>query len=498
MDRRSGILMPIASLPSRFGIGCFDQAAYDFVDMLEKSGQSYWQLLPMGPTGFGDSPYQSFSTFAGNPYFISLTDLIKKGYLTERECEASTEGMTQKYIRYDLIYSTRFALLKKAFEASKIETDPDFNLFVEQNSDWLTDYALFMAIKDSLKGKSYLEWDEDIRNRDPEAMVAYRNRLMTEVMFYQFLQYEFYVQWTALKKYANDKNVKIIGDIPIYVALDSADTWAHPELFMLNEDGTPSHVAGCPPDAFSPDGQLWGNPLYRWEVHAETGYEWWTSRIRSVYKWYDVVRIDHVRGFDEFYSIPYGAKNARNGEWLKGPGLDIFRAAKRELGDLQVIAEDLGFLTDSVRQMLKDSGFPGMKILQFAFDPREESDYLPHKYDKNCVVYTGTHDNETTYSWWRNIPAADRAIAKKYMGASRFAGRKKLTLRLIELAMSSIADLCIIPMTDYLCLGDSARINTPSTLGTNWIWRMKPAAFTPKLADYILSITKLYGRLSDT
>ena len=494
MERKSGILMPVASLPSRFGIGCFDKAAYDFVDMLEKSGQSYWQILPMGPTGYGDSPYQSFSTFAGNPYFISLSELIKKGYLTERECVASTEGMSPKFIRYDLIYKRRFSLLRKAFEASGIETDPDFNRFVDENSDWLNDYALFMAIKDSLKGKSFLEWDDDIKNRDSDAMVAYRNKLMNEVMFYQFIQYEFDVQWTALKKYANDKNIKIIGDIPIYVALDSADTWAHPELFMLDEDGVPTHVAGCPPDPFAPDGQLWGNPLYRWSAHAESGYKWWIERIRSVYRWYDMVRIDHFRGFDEFFAIPYGA-TAKDGEWLKGPGLDMFRAAKRELGDIQVIAEDLGFLTDSVRQMLKDSGFPGMKILQFAFDSREESDYIPYRYERNCVVYTGTHDNDTTFSWWKKIPPEDKNMAVKYLGLSRFTGRKKLTYKMIELGMSSVADLCIIPMTDYLCLGDAARINTPSTLGTNWMWRMKEGAFTEKLSSYILGITKIYGRM---
>ena len=493
MDRKSGILMPMASLPSRFGIGCFDKAAYDFVDMLEKSGQSYWQILPMGPTGYGDSPYQSFSTFAGNPYFISLSELIKKGYLTERECAASTEGMSPKFIRYDLIYKRRFELLRKAFKASSIETDPDFNRFVDENSDWLTDYALFMAIKDSLKGKSFLEWDEDIKHRDPDAMVTYRNKLMNEVMFYQFIQYEFDVQWTALKKYANDKGIKIIGDIPIYVALDSADTWAHPELFILDEKCVPTHVAGCPPDPFAPDGQLWGNPLYRWNVHAETGYAWWIERIRSVYRWYDMVRIDHFRGFDEFFAIPYGA-TPKEGEWLKGPGLDVFRAAQRELGELSVIAEDLGFLTDSVRQMLKDSGFPGMKILQFAFDSREESDYIPHKYERNCVVYTGTHDNETTYSWWKKLPPEDKNMAVSYLGASRFTSRKRLTYKMIELGMSSVADLCIIPMMDYLCLGESARINTPSTMGTNWIWRMKDGAFTDKLSSYIRKITKLYGR----
>ena len=495
MERKSGILMPIASLPSRFGIGCFDQAAYDFVDRLAESGQTYWQILPMGPTGYGDSPYQSFSTFAGNPYFISLSELIRQGYLTERECEASMEGMSSNRIRYDLIYRRRFVLLRKAFEASGIETDPNYNQFVQENSDWLPDYALFMAIKDSLGGISYLEWDEDIRLRNPDAMVSYRNKLMNDVIFYQFLQYEFYTQWHALKHYANEKGVYFIGDIPIYVALDSADTWAHPELFQLDEDGVPTAVAGCPPDAFSADGQLWGNPLYRWETHRETGFEWWIERIRGAFDWYDVVRIDHFRGFDEYYAVPYGEKTARRGSWLPGPGLDVFRAARREMGEFQVIAEDLGFLTDSVREMLKDSGFPGMKILQFAFDSREDSDYLPHKYGRNSVVYTGTHDNETTYSWWKALAPEDLAVALRYLGASRFTGRKKLTWRLIELAQMSISDLCIIPMQDYLCLGSSARINTPSTIGKNWLWRMKPNAFSDKLVARIYAMTKLYGRL---
>ena len=487
--------MPVASLPSKYGIGCFDQAAYDFIDCLEKAGQSFWQVLPMGPTGYGDSPYQSFSTFAGNPYFISLSELMKDGFLTRKDCEDGSDGMSHQFIRYDLIYKRRFNLLKKAFASSSIETDPDYNNFVQENSDWLPDYALFMAIKDSLGGISYLEWDADIRNRDPEAMVTYRNKLMNEVIFYQFLQYEFFKQWKSIKTYANEHGIRIIGDIPIYVALDSADTWAHPELFDFDEKGEPVRVAGCPPDAFCADGQLWGNPLYNWDIHRETGYEWWIGRIRHVYEWYDIVRIDHFRGFDEFYAVPYGEKTARNGEWLPGPGLDLFRAAKRELGDFKVIAEDLGFLTDSVKDMLADSGFPGMKVLQFAFDTREDSDYLPHNYERNSVVYTGTHDNETTFSWWKALSAADKNVALRYIGASRFTSRKKLTWRLIELAEMSVSDLCIIPMQDYLCLGNHARINTPSTIGTNWLWRMKKDAFTDKLAAKIYAMTKLYGRL---
>ncbi|MBO4396601.1 MAG: 4-alpha-glucanotransferase [Eubacterium sp.] len=494
MERKSGVLMPIASLPSRFGIGCFDQAAYDFVDRLAEAGQSYWQILPMGPTGYGDSPYQSFSTFAGNPYFISLSAFVSAGFLTERECMESAEGMSDHFVRYDIIYQRRFRLLRKAFDNSRIETDPAYNEFAKENADWLNDYALFMAIKDSKKGISYLEWEDAIRLRDPEAMVSYRNKLMNDVAFYQFLQFEFSTQWNALKKYANEHGVEIIGDIPIYVAMDSADTWAHPELFQLDKKGRPTHVAGCPPDAFSEDGQLWGNPLYAWDKHRETGYEWWISRIRHVYNWYDIVRVDHFRGFDEYYAVPYGEKTARNGEWKPGPGLDLFRAARRELGEFRVIAEDLGFLTDSVREMLDSSGFPGMKVLQFAFDPREDNDYLPHNYGRNSVVYTGTHDNETTLTWWRHLPAENKNMAMRYLGASRFSSAKKLTWRLIELAEASVSDTCIIPMQDLLCLGDSARINTPSTIGHNWLWRMKPNAFSPKLVTRLHSMTRLYGR----
>ena len=355
MERACGVLMPVASLPSEYGIGCFDEAAYEFVDMLSKSGQSYWQVLPMGPTGYGDSPYQSFSTFAGNPYFVSLRALIKKGYLEKEDCAELAEGSSEKYVKYDFIYKKRFELLRLAFEKSSIETDQGFADFVAENEEWLNDYALYMAIKDEHGGKSYLEWEEDIKKREPSQMVAYRNKLINDVTFYQFLQYEFYSQWSELKKYANEKGIKIIGDIPIYVALDSADTWAHPELFKLDADRNPTAVAGCPPDAFSEDGQLWGNPLYDWDEHRETGYEWWISRIKKIYELFDVVRIDHFRGFDEYYSIPYGEKTARNGKWLQGPGLDMFRAAKRHLGDFDVIAEDLGFLTDSVIEMRENS-----------------------------------------------------------------------------------------------------------------------------------------------
>jgi 4-alpha-glucanotransferase len=494
MKRASGILLPVASLPSEYGIGCFDECAYEFIDRLASAGQSYWQILPMGPTGYGDSPYQSFSTFAGNPYFISLKELVKKGYLTEQDC--NQPGADDKYIRYDLLYQNRFRVLRKAFAASAIETDKGYNKFVQDNADWLPDYALFMAIKDAKSGQSFLEWEEPIRRRESQAMVSYKNKLLDDVNFYQFLQYEFSCQWQKLKSYANEKGIQIIGDIPIYVALDSADVWANPALFQLDKNGTPIGVAGCPPDAFSATGQLWGNPLYNWKKHKETGYQWWISRIRNCYTWYDMVRIDHFRGFDEYYAIPYGDSTAEFGKWEPGPGMDLFEALKRELGELSIIAEDLGFLTDSVRKLLADSGFPGMKVLQFAFDSREDSDYLPYHYGRNSVVYTGTHDNATTFSWWKELPPADKSVALRYMNRKKSASRKKLTWNLVCLAMSSVSDLCIVPMQDYLCLPNTARINMPSTLGGNWQWRMEREAFTVKLAEKIRRMTKLYGRCS--
>lgn len=496
MTRSSGVLLPIASLPSKYGIGCFDESAYRFVDQLVKAGQTYWQILPMGPTGYGDSPYQAFSTFAGNPYFISPDELVKKGYITKEDCEKSAEGTDEKYIHYDVLYKKRFALLRKAFAKSNVESDSAYNEFVQKNQAWLPDYALFMAIKDSKNGQSYFEWEEDIRLRRSEAMVSYRNKLLGEVQFYQFLQYEFYCQWQALKTYANEKGVFIIGDIPIYVALDSADTWAHPELFQFDEGGRPIGVAGCPPDAFSATGQLWGNPLYDWIQHEKQEYSWWIARIRNCYRWYDMVRIDHFRGFDEYYAIPYGEPTAENGSWEKGPGMALFDKLRKELGELPIIAEDLGFLTESVRDLLRESGFPGMKVLQFAFDSREDSDYLPYRYDNNSVVYTGTHDNATTFSWWDELTPTDKEVALRYLNRSRWTTKKKLTWDLVCLAMASVSDLCVIPAQDYLGLPNTARINTPSTLGFNWQWRMSEDAFNDKLCEKIYKMTRLYGRLN--
>ena len=500
MKRSSGILMPVFSLPSEYGIGCMDEAAYDFVDKLAAAGQSYWQVLPMGPTGYGDSPYQSFSTFAGNPYFISLKPFIREGYITERECEEASRGTGTSQVAYGLLFRNRLGLLEKVYTRcqEKLERDSDFQNFQKENDFWLPEYGLFMAVKEKFNHQGYRDWkDEAIRRHEEKACQQYREELQSRVTFYCFLQWVFNRQWKELKDYANQRGIQIIGDIPIYVSPDSADVWGSPELFQMEETGNLVGVAGCPPDAFSATGQLWGNPLYRWEEHKKTGYAWWIKRIQKCFEWYDVVRIDHFRGFDEYYFIPYGDKTAEHGKWMPGPGMDLFRALKEKLGELPIIAEDLGFLTDSVRQLLKDSGFPGMKVLQFAFDEREDSDYLPYRYERNSVVYTGTHDNNTTRGWLKEIAKGDKEVAICYMGAGKHTSNRKLTEALVGLAMNSVSNLCIIPMQDYLCLSQFARINTPSTLGGNWTWRMKKKDFDEALCKKIRRITKLSGRTSE-
>ncbi len=490
--RKGGVLLPVSSIPSKYGIGTFSKQAYEFVDFLERAGQSFWQILPLGPAGYGDSPYQSFSTFAGNPYYIDLEELIKKGWLTKEECDACDFGSDDGYVDYEKIYLSRFRILKIAYERSNIKEDKEFGEFKEDNAAWLEDYALYMAVKNSFHGISWIEWEEDIRLRKPEAMKAYKEKFADEIEFYQFQQFVFAVQWLALKAYANKKKISIIGDIPIYVAFDSADTWANPELFQLDESCTPTGVAGCPPDSFSATGQLWGNPLYKWEYHKETGYEWWMQRISYCYRLYDVVRIDHFRGFDEYYFIPYGDTTAEFGHWEKGPGYDIFKVMKEKIGKKPVIAEDLGFLTPSVISLVKKTGYPGMKILQFAFDSREESDYLPHNYSNNSVVYTGTHDNDTTMGWYGSLNRQDKAFAKRYLNIK---AKKEIYWEFIRAALSSVADTAIIPVQDYLGLGSEARVNMPSTLGNNWKWRLRDGQLDDSLAERIREITKLYGRI---
>ena len=493
--RREGILMPISGIPSAYGIGTFGRESYAFVDFLEKAGQKLWQILPLGPTGYGDSPYQSFSTFAGNPYYIDLELLIRDGYLTKEECDSYDFGDNACSIDYEKIYLSRFKVLRQArnrAEEKGLFRRQDYLDFVEANSYWLEDYALYMAVKNAFGGVCFLEWDEDIRLRKKKAIAKYRQELAEEIDFYKFQQYLFSTQWKALKQYANKKGIEIVGDIPIYVAFDSADTWANPKLFQLDEKGMPIGVAGCPPDVFAVTGQLWGNPLYNWKYHKKTDYEWWVKRIAYCYELYDIVRIDHFRGFESYWFVPYGDPTAENGHWEKGPGYDFFRTLKKKLGKMKVIAEDLGFLTDDVVKLVKKTGYPGMKILQFAFDAGNDSEYLPHNYDKNCVVYTGTHDNDTTVNWLKHMPARDIQFALKYLNVT---SRKDLPWACIRAAVASSADTAVIPMQDYLELGGEARINVPSTVGTNWKWRMEKDALTRDLAKKIRKMAKLYGRL---
>lgn len=506
--RKSGILLAISSLPSKYGIGTLGKDAYEFVDFLDKAGQALWQILPLGPTGYGDSPYQAFSTFAGNPYFINLEEFIEYGWLTEEECKAYNYGHPN-YVEYSVIFEAKFALLKKAFKKSgfgevsgredEFNTDEsaagelmaEYLKFKSDNAAWLDDYALYMAVKYSLEGVSWSQWPEDIKLRKTEALKKYTEELDEEISFYCFQQYFFYKQWNDVKKYANSKGIQIVGDIPIYVALDSADTWSHPELFDLDENCNPVNVAGCPPDAFSALGQLWGNPLYKWEYHKETGYDWWMKRLEHTFRSYDIVRIDHFRGFDEYYAIPYESENAIVGQWRPGPGLELFKCMKERLGKKQVIAEDLGFLTDSVIKMVKKSGFPGMKVLQFAFNSSGESDYLPHNYDKNCVVYTGTHDNDTTRHWYDTLGKGDKAFARKYLNVK---SPKEAVDKVIRAGLGSVADTCIVPMQDYLELGGEARMNFPSTMGTNWKWRLSSDMIDDNVSERIYKLCRLYGR----
>ncbi len=492
--RRSGVLLPISSIPSKYGIGTFSKEAYAFVDFLEAAGQKLWQILPLGPTGYGDSPYQSFSTFAGNPYYIDLEEFIEAGYISESDCDKLNFGTNPEYVDYGQMYGSRYLILEKAYESALedgLEELEDYQIFLKENKYWLKDYALYMAVKASFENACWTEWDEDIRLREPAAVKYYSKEHEYEIHFYYFQQYYFAKQWKALKTYANEKGIEIIGDIPIYVAFDSADTWANPELFQLDEENLPVGVAGCPPDAFSETGQLWGNPLYDWDYHKETKYAWWMKRIAHCYELYDVVRIDHFRGFDEYWFVPYGDETAKNGRWCAGPGFELFKMMKKKLGDVQVIAEDLGFLTESVLQLVEDTGFPGMKVLQFAFGGDSENAYLPHNHKKNSIVYTGTHDNETTIGWYENLNDWTKGHVNKYLDITK---EDDINWKFIRVALASVADTAVIPMQDYLGLGNEARINMPSSLGKNWEWRMRSDACTKKLAEKIAELTKIYGR----
>lgn len=489
MNRASGILLPISSLPSPYGIGTFSKEAYAFVDKLVEAGQSYWQILPLGPTGYGDSPYQPFSTFAGNPYLIDLATLIEEGLLTEKECEAADLTGHPNYVEYGKLYENRFPLLKKAYERSGIRTDEAFRAFVRENEWWIKDYALFMTVKKCFKGAAWSEWAQDIRLRWDYSLDYYYSTYPEEIEFYEFLQYKFFEQWTKLKTYANEKGIRLIGDLPIYVSFDSADAWACPQLFQFDDENYPVRVAGVPPDAFSETGQLWGNPLYRWDYHRHTGYDWWIRRMRHARKLYDVVRIDHFRGFDEYFAIPAKDKTAMNGRWEKGPGLELFDALKKAVPDMEVIAEDLGVITPTVEKLVADSGFPNMRVLEFGFEPSDPlSPHMPYRYDTNSVVYTGTHDNETLKGWFDSLDKKRTAFIETYL--ENACGRQDTVCwDIIRLAMMSSANLCVIPMQDYLMLGNEARMNHPSTMGNNWKWRMGAGDFDEELIQRIRKLT---------
>lgn len=489
--RKSGILMHISSLPSPYGIGTMGKEAKKFVDFLVKAAQSYWQVLPICPTSYGDSPYQSFSSFAGNPYFIDLDFLCKEKLLKKQECESYTWGKDISKVDYGTLYQNRYPLLHKAFERFQKKIPEDYDIFCQEQADWLEDYALFMALKDARDGVAWTEWEPELKRRDEEALGQAKLELAQEIDFWKMLQYLFYKQWDDLKQYANGKGIKIIGDVPIYVAMDSADVWANPKQFYLDKNLQPIDVAGCPPDAFSDDGQLWGNPLFRWNVMKKDGYSWWTRRLEKVSKLFDVVRIDHFRGFESYYAIPFGDSTARNGEWRKGPGIHLFRSIEKKLGKMDIIAEDLGFLTESVRKMLDDSGYPGMKLIQFAFDTREDGDYLPHNYTRNSVVYAGTHDNDTILGWMKTAPRASVSYAKEYLQLTQEEGYHWGVMRAV---WSSVSDTAVVTMQDLLGIGSAGRMNTPSTLGGNWMWRMKPDAIDSKLTRKIRRQVELYGR----
>ena len=489
--RQSGILMHITSLPGPYGVGTMGENAYKFVDFLQSAGQSCWQILPLNPTGYGDSPYQSFSSWAGNPYLIDLDILVKEGLLRQEELEGTCWETTPNRVDFGLQYTRRYPILRTAHE--RFVPGEEYDTFCRENTFWLNNYALFMAIKDALGGAPWLTWPEGLKTCRPEALEEQRQKLRKDLDFYRFLQYQFFRQWKALRRYANEKGIRIIGDIPIYVPLDSADVWANPHLFQLDSSLRPTSVAGCPPDSFTADGQLWGNPLYDWPIHEKTGYRWWIRRLSAASAMYDVVRIDHFRGLESYWSVPAQDETAKNGHWCPGPGMSFVHAVREALPGLDFIAEDLGYITPEVRKLQQNSGYPGMKVLEFAFDSREESDYLPHLYPVDSVCYTGTHDNPPLGQWLEEAAPEDVACAKAYLGLNQEEG---YIWGIIRGAMSSVSRLCVVQLQDYLELGIGARMNQPGSLScANWTWRAAGSQLTPALAEKIRSVTKRYGRL---
>ena len=491
LHRSSGILLPIFSLPSPYGVGAMGKAAYDFIDFLADAGQSWWQILPVGPTGYGDSPYSGFSTFAGNPYFIDLDLLVEAGLLEASELSGIDWGESGQSVNYEKQYVNRLPLLRRASERGLNRDTSNFDSFRRDNARWLEPYALFMALRDHFDGAPWMDWPMDIRLRRPEAVQRYTEQLRADVDYYAYTQYLFFAQWEQLHAYAKSHGIGIIGDLPIYVALDSADVWAEPEFFQLDDQNVPTAVAGVPPDAFTADGQLWGMPLYDWDAQRRDGYGWWIRRVEGAAKRYDVLRIDHFRGFEAYWSVPYGETTAKNGKWVKGPGMDLVGRLTAWFSDLQFVAEDLGYITPELRELLDESGLPGMKVLEFAFDHREPSDYLPHNYPVNCICYAGTHDNNTLAGWISETDAEDLACARDYLGLNDAEG---YAWGILRGGLSSVAVLFVAQLQDYLGLGGEARINTPGSVDGNWKWRLLPGTLNEALAERIAAASMRYGR----
>ena len=489
--RGSGILMHITSLPSPYGVGTMGKESYQFIDFLAKAGQRYWQVLPVTPTGYGDSPYQSCSTYAGNHYLIDLDMLVEEGLLKREEIDACFWGSDPQRVDFGLLYENRLPLLRKAYSRFR-DTEEAFAKFRACNDGWLPQYADFMALKDQNGGKPWYEWENDLKffyreNRDVSFHADYE-----EIQFYCFVQYLFYTQWEKLREYAHSKGILMIGDVPIYVPYDSVDVWSNPQWFCLDENMTPTAVAGCPPDGFNADGQLWGNPLYRWDCMEEDGYSWWLRRLKAAAMRYDVIRIDHFRGFAGYYTIPFGEETARNGVWQQGPGEAFIHAVKKALPETPMIAEDLGFLTEDVHALRESSGYPGMKVLEFAFDADSNNTYLPHTYYKNTVCYTGTHDNMPLKQWFCEMPEKTTTFAMEYMG-----NPQNPVWGMIRLCLASVSDLAIVQMQDYLELDKAARMNFPGTFtGDNWTWRAEAGFMTDALAKRIYAMADTYGRIS--
>jgi len=491
MERNSGILMHISSLPGKYGIGDFGIEAYNFIDFLFNSNQKNWQILPLGITGYGDSPYQSFSSFAGNPYFIDIEEFIKSNFITKAEIKLYNLDSNNKTIDYHKLDENKYKILKMVYQRSFSEIENELKTFYKNEKEWLRPFAIFMSLKESYNGKSWLRWEEKYRKFNSIEVKEFEKKNQKELFFWIFTQFYFYKQWTKIKKYANNKGIKIIGDLPIYVAEDSADIWSNSEIFKLDEKLIPKKISGVPPDLFSQTGQLWGNPIYDWNKMKENNFSWWIKRIKHNFKLYDRLRIDHFRGFQAYWEVDYGSEDAVDGKWVKGPGIDFFKKVKEQLGELDIIAEDLGYLTEEVHNLIKETGYPGMKILQFAFDGSPDNNYLPHNYIKNSVVYTGTHDNNTTKSWFEKKNDDNKKYILDYIKSER---EKEISWEMIITAWSSTADLAVAPIQDFLALGSETRMNTPSTLGDNWKWRIDEKKLNKKLSQKIAYITQLYGR----